>query len=191
MKARKDSVLKSRALQSREFGDAVFAWVNEPKTEKCIGGAAYAKQELAKMRISVSERTIDEFYSWWGLRIAYENAANHAAEQKTLMLKFDPQDAERAEKFGDFCFLQEAIAAKDPKTYVALGFLREGRKKLELKREDLQLQRARFEFNAAKAALKHLRELREIQGNRSMNEEAKIEAVRLRLFGKAPEKARS
>src|SRR3954447_3638177 len=100
MKARKDSVLKSRALKSREFGDKLFAWISEPKTDKCPGGATHAKEQLAKAGIAVSERTINDFYSWWGLRQAYENAAGHAEQQKELMLKFDPNDVERAEKFG-------------------------------------------------------------------------------------------
>jgi len=188
MKARKDSKLKSRALKNAEFGDMVFAWVNEPKTDRCVGGAAYAKEKLAEMQIPVSERTIDEFYSWWGLRKAYHAAVEHANAQRELMLRFDPSDVERAEKFGDFCFIQQAIAAKDPQAYVGLGMLREKRRARELKSEDLQLQRARFEFNAAKAALAHLHELRQIQADRSMREDAKIDAVRFRLFGKAPER---
>lgn len=187
MKARKDSVLKSRALKDPAFGEKVFAWINEPKTKECAGGATYAMQQLAKMRIVVkSEATISDFYSWWGLRKAYQNAASHAADQKELMLKFDPNDVERAEKFGDFVFLQDAIALKDPEAFIGLGMLREKRKAGQLKQEDLQLQKQRFEFSASKAALEHARELRAIASDRSMNEDAKIEAVRLRLFGKAP-----
>jgi hypothetical protein len=192
MKARKDSVLKSRALKSREFGDKLFGWISEPKTKTCAGGATYAMQRLSQIGITVkSEATINEFYSWWGLRKAYENAAGHAEEQKDLMLRFDPHDVDRAEKFGDFCFLQEAIALKDAETFIGLGMLREKRKQSQLKGEDLELQRRRFEFSAAKSVKEHFAELKSILSDRSLNEEAQIEGIRLRLFGKGPNESGS
>lgn len=56
---------------------------------------------------------------------------------------------------------------------------------LALKQEDIRLKRDRFEFDAAKAALAKLPELRAIAGNKSLDQTAKIQAVRQRLFGEA------
>jgi hypothetical protein len=43
------------------------------------------------------------------------------------------------------------------------------------------------QFNAAEQALKHARELKTISENKSLDEKEKIERVRLKLFGPAPE----
>jgi hypothetical protein len=56
---------------------------------------------------------------------------------------------------------------------------------LALKQEDIRLKRDRFEFDAAKAALAKLPELRAIAGNKALDQTAKIQAVRERLFGAA------
>jgi hypothetical protein len=42
------------------------------------------------------------------------------------------------------------------------------------------------QFNAAAAALKHARELKDISESKSLDEKEKIERVRLKLFGSAP-----
>lgn len=58
-------------------------------------------------------------------------------------------------------------------------------------RERLRLDREKFEFNASRAALAHLAELRVISANPKLDETAKINAVRERLFGKAAVQATS
>ena len=49
----------------------------------------------------------------------------------------------------------------------------------------LELAREKFEFDAAAAVLDHLSEVRDIAADRTMRHPAKIQAVRLRLFGDA------
>ena len=56
----------------------------------------------------------------------------------------------------------------------------------ELKASDLKLKRDRFEFSAAEACLKHLPELRSIATSPSLSQQAKIDAIRQRLFGELP-----
>ncbi len=51
--------------------------------------------------------------------------------------------------------------------------------------EQTQLAGKKFEFDAAKAALKHAAELKKIAGDRTLNEGSRIEAARLKLFGVA------
>ena len=56
----------------------------------------------------------------------------------------------------------------------------------ELKESQLRLDRERFEFDAAKAALAQLPALRAIAGDRSLNDDSKLKAVRQALFGDTP-----
>ena len=58
---------------------------------------------------------------------------------------------------------------------------------IEQRERALALSRERFEFDAAAAALDHLSELKAILQDRSLKRPAKIQAVRLRLFGEGPE----
>jgi hypothetical protein len=57
----------------------------------------------------------------------------------------------------------------------------------ELKETDIRLKRDKFEFDAAKAALKHLDALREIKARKGMDQNERLRQARLRLFGTAPE----
>src|SRR5688500_8999699 len=53
-----------------------------------------------------------------------------------------------------------------------------------LARERLALERAKFEFNAAREALNHRTQLGQILANPHADDEAKIQAARERIFGK-------
>src|SRR5687767_1923410 len=55
---------------------------------------------------------------------------------------------------------------------------------LALARERLALERAKFEFNAAREALNHHTQLGQILTDPSADDEAKIQAARERIFGK-------
>ena len=60
---------------------------------------------------------------------------------------------------------------------------------LELARERLNLEKMKFEFNSARAALMHLVPLQEIAENKSLDDEDKIRAARKQIFGdSAPDK---
>lgn len=55
----------------------------------------------------------------------------------------------------------------------------------DLSEERIKLEREKFEYDAAKAALKHVKEIRDIAMNRSFNAAEQVQAVRRRMFGKA------
>lgn len=59
-------------------------------------------------------------------------------------------------------------------------------RELAIKEAELSLAREKFEFDAAKAALKELPALRKIASDNSLNDQDKLTQVRLRLFGSAP-----
>lgn len=56
----------------------------------------------------------------------------------------------------------------------------------DLDEKQLQLSMDKFQFDAAKACLAHLPALREIAKDPGMDDAAKLQAVRKRLFGEAP-----
>lgn len=56
----------------------------------------------------------------------------------------------------------------------------------DLKKADISLKRDKFEFDAAKAALKFVKELKSISRDPSLDENAKVQAARLKLFGVLP-----
>ena len=56
----------------------------------------------------------------------------------------------------------------------------------DLKQQALSLEREKFQFDAAKAALKELPRLREIASDSGMNEMDKLNQARLALFGATP-----
>ena len=57
------------------------------------------------------------------------------------------------------------------------------------KAEEIELSRDKFQFNAAKAVLAHAKELRAIATDRSLDDDAKIQRIRARVFGQLPEEA--
>ena len=65
--------------------------------------------------------------------------------------------------------------------------LKQREKELDRKERELALSIQKFQFDGAQAALKHLSTLRSIAADRSLNSDEKIEAVRLKLWGTAPE----
>ena len=121
MKSRSDSKLKQLPEDRQE---QVIAWCNEKRTDTCSGGYAHAQEQLAADGIKVSLRALSEFYSWHSTLKFYEGAAERAEQQKALMLDFDPANVDRAEAFGDYCFLQESLAARDAKTYTTVRNVR-------------------------------------------------------------------
>jgi hypothetical protein len=129
-KPRSDSKLK---LLPEERQAQIIEWINTPKSESCIGGLQHAREQLAADGITTGLTALSEFYSWWGLRQLFSDAETFAEEQTELMKEFNPADTDRAEAFGDYCFLQRAMKEQDPKAFVALGSLRETRKHRELK----------------------------------------------------------
>ena len=121
MKPRCDSKLKNL---SEERQEQIYEWCQTPKSETCVGGLAFALEQLAADGLSVSIRALSEFLPWYHNRLFYEQAVDRSEQQKKRMLDFDPANVERAEAFGDYCFLQEALAARDAETYTKVRSVR-------------------------------------------------------------------
>lgn len=102
----------------REVQDRIAGWCREDGYES-------ARQRcLAELGVETWESSLCSFYRWHSLRAEFERATATADAASELMRGFDPADAARAEAFGQFVFTQAAVAAQDPKVYVALESLR-------------------------------------------------------------------
>jgi hypothetical protein len=204
MKSRSDSVLKTLAEQSDEFGEKLFAWCQAKKTETCVGGYQYARAQLAADGITLGSwrRQLSEFYSWWEMRQDFREADDQAANVqellKSLNLGLTQQQIDAA---GQLVFTQRALAARDAEEFREMEYLRVTKESARLKGElemakldlrkiaetrqqqNTQLAIDKFQFDAARAALAHLQELRTIAADRALSAPEKVKAVQLKLFG--------
>jgi hypothetical protein len=107
------------------------------------GYAAAARGVWAAHRVRISVSALQAFYREWSLLEDWKAAQLTAAAAQRQMEEFDPDNAEKAEAFGQFVFTQQAIAARDAKSFVALQALALDQKvaktKAELEREKLKL----------------------------------------------------
>jgi len=120
------------------------------------------------------EAGLEDFESWYAAR-------NPGASR------------EKIREMGIQFFMAQSMKENDPKTFFDMSNLslaeNEGELKVrkeERQREEYKLKREKFEFDAAKACLVKLPELKAIARNQTLDENAKINAVRQKLFGVLP-----
>jgi hypothetical protein len=83
--------------------------------------------------------------------------------------------------------LERSMDDGDPKELTALGKLLADAEKRDLQRQRLKLAREKFEFNAARAALKQLPLMNELKEDELDREDDRMQAMRMRLCeGKVP-----
>jgi len=97
----------------------------------------------------------------------FDAATIDAIKQKALELAISPQ--------------------AHPRDIKSLFMLITKNRDQDLKADQLRLDRERFEFDAAKAALAALPDLRAIAADKSLNENDRIDSIRRRLFGQIPD----
>ena len=158
--------------------------------------------------ITTNTSSLRDFYSWYNLRNRWEKAAARSLDVQELIAAADPTlSPEKVEAAGQLVFLNEAIeagGAEGAKAFVSLSRLRLSQKahqaeldgfrlkyeqkerEIEQKERQMALDREKFEFDAAEAALKEVAALKSIAADRTINHDAKIAQVRQRLFGLAP-----
>lgn len=178
-KPRSDATLKTLPEDRQE---QIIGWIDTPKSETTPGGYQHAREQLAADGIKCGISALSDFYSWWHLRQFYSEAANFAEDQAKLMKDFDPADTDRAEAFGDHCFLQLAMKAQSTKDFVALRSIRETSKhrvlkeRMETKRLEIAERRVVVLETNMKAAQAEVAKLRDPQASLSTEERAAIVA---------------
>lgn len=138
---------------------------------------------LADDGLKTSVRALSDFLSWYQLRA---RLARNQTVVETLMETLRREDPhlnpDQLFSIGQNLFAGLAIESHDPDVWVGTQRLALEQRRQELARENLRLQRDRFEFDAASACLEKLPELRAIAAS-GLDQSAKIEQVRLKLFG--------
>jgi hypothetical protein len=130
--------------------------------------------------LPTSSAALSLFLSWFRLR---SQLTRNESTVDTLLEKLQVArpdwTPQQIQQVGQAFFSALALEQQDPKTW----FLTQ---QIGLKREQLNLDRDKFEFDAAKACLKQLPELKAISTNKSLSETQKVEQIRLKLFGTVP-----
>lgn len=156
MKPRSDSPLKNL---SEERQAQIIDWCNEPKTDTCVGGHKFAKQQLADDGLKVSEGALSDFYSWWHLRRDFQRTDSLTHDFEELLRKeFPTADPTRIQEFGQSFFTMQAMAKRDSGEFREMEKLRLAKETAETKgrQEEKKLQLAErrivlLEENQAKA----------------------------------------
>lgn len=161
-------------------------------------GTAATVQWLAAEGCDTSGQGLEEFFAWYQL-VKQFRAVQQDQETFLELIQSEPSGLTPAqlETLGIAYFTAQAIKANEPKLFVTLASARQEAQfkaaELELKRQDaarkdreLELMRDKFEFDAAKACLNQLAELRAIATNPKMRPTEKIQQIRQQLFGSLP-----
>ena len=109
---------------------------------------------------------------------------NAALERNFLTIAAAAEDTETFLEFRKLDLKRQELNSKQ---HEVKSKLKQREKELDRKERELALSIQKFQFDGAQAALKHLSTLRSIAADRSLNSDEKIEAVRLKLWGTAPE----
>lgn len=138
------------------------------------------RRELAaKLQVKLnSDSQLNKFRDW----VKDQDARDAEAERMS-------EDEQRlTEEFGkDWSLdrIREEVLRRSYARAIATGDFASGRKTIvqDLNVKKLALDRDKFEFDAAKAALKYAGELKAIKSNKNLSEAEKVDQARLKLFG--------
>lgn len=168
-KVRSDSLLKNLPETRQE---QIIEWCDTPKTESCVGGYQFAREQLAADGVKVSLRALSDFWSWWNLR----QDLKASADVETAMLEANPEAVKEARAAGELMFLKLSMVRQDTKAFSAAVTSADTRRNLDLqeetgrtraahkerslaqKDEDLRLAREKFEIETCEKIIQAARD---------------------------------
>jgi len=172
-KPRADSKLKT--LPPPRQAD-IFARLALPAKEG--GGYLRTQAWLLDEGIEVSLGELSEFYSWHCLE---QQMSRNERTVERLLKRFKqmkpPASSAEVQAVGQAFFSALALEQQNPRVWALT-------QQLGLKREQLDLARQKFEFDAARECLKRLPELKAISAKPSLSPEEKARAIQQILFPK-------
>ena len=172
--------------------DSLYQRLTEPQRDELMiammeakrGDRASIGHELCKKwSVKASRTSVHDFYKRYSFGWRLERGAWVAKATETL----PAYEEQKRHLVSQKLFTLATDADCDPKLLVLIRALELDADKVRNKEEDLKLRRDRFEFDAAKAALKHLDALRAIKSNKSLDQGERLKQARLQLFGVTPE----
>lgn len=120
------------------------------------------------------------------VRASAEFAAGVRAALAAMPSGLDPETLFQT---AQAVFEADVARNRDMKSHIALRRVRQQERMLWQRDRNLDWRRSKFEFDAVKAVREHLAEIKKIEADHSLPEQAKMDAVRQRLFGDPPEYA--
>src|SRR5260370_1656709 len=148
------------------------------------------KRSREEFKVSVSKPTVRRWYAKTEQRRTVASIADSMKNSNEVLAQFEkhPHDTYKAVLFllGKYAFdLAKKEGRKDP-TLIDLTKLIITAKKEERAVDQLKLARDKFHFDGAKSALREAAWLKEIQANTALDDDQKLQAVMLKLFGPPP-----
>ncbi len=131
---------------------------------------------------AANARTVPDFIE--AVRSSAEFAAGVRAALAAMPSAPDPETLFQA---AQAVFEADVARGNDIKNFIALRRVRHQERMLWQRDRNLQWRRHAFEFNAVKAVMEHLTEIKKIDADRTLPDREKIDAVRQCLFGDPPE----
>ncbi len=186
MKTRSDSIIDGLPQNQK---DAVEVWLFEEN----LSFKEVSERLWQDFSVRCGSSSVERYHNRRAPERALDKIAESAGKANAVVAKFRENPSETYEAVlklvGQIAF--EAALKKDSDPEVLFNFtkLLIAARDREIKREQLELDRERFEFKASEACLRHLPSLREIVGNKTLNQDAKIDAIRRKLFGVLPVEA--
>jgi len=186
-KSRPDSRLSRMTVAQREALEEWLLGTEPPLTLQ------QASDRLAKeFNITASTRTLSRWYPKLAQRRILDSIGDTAKDSNEVMAEFEkhPHDTYKAllALLGKFAFEKARNQeTKDP-IVIDLTKLMITAKREERAVDQLKLAREKFHFGAAKAAKEHAEAIHAISRNSALDDEQKVQAVMLTLFGAPPPK---
>lgn len=179
-KVRGDAKLKTLPKAQQE---KIIAWLDAETQSKVIDKIEH------NYGVLTSASSLTEFYQWWHLSRRLEEATSFADQLKEDLKELPGLNLsdEQVSLAAQRIFELKALKEDNGELFYLLRQNSLGDEKLKLEKEKTKLARDRFEFSAAKAALKHAAQLKLIATDKGLSEQDKINAARKRLFGQVPE----
>jgi hypothetical protein len=194
--------LSSLGLLPAASRETLFKWLTDDHLS-CFEGADKVREQwgLEVSPVSLSQWLVRQCFAQ-DVRASALLASDLQADLESLPLDLDVDLISRASQAK---FEVEIAQRGDIKDHIALRRLRqtdrahalaeralrlrasEARRTSAHRKIKLKLERQKFEFDAAQAALDHLESLRAIAADRSLPSQQKLDAIRGRLFGAPPE----
>lgn len=176
-KPRADAVLKTLP---RERQLAIAEHLQDHKLEETRAWLAADGPKFG-FPLKTSKSALSDFLQWYSFR---EQREKNEATVEALLLDLKSANPEwtpdQIQTAGQSFFTALALQQQDPQQWLWI-------QQTNLKREQLSLDKNKFEFDAAKACLAKLPQLKAISTNKELSDDQKLEQARLALFGSAPQ----
>ena len=188
-KIRSDSVL---GTQSEERQAEIAAHADTHKLEETVAW-------LRNDGIVTSRSSLGLWLSGFHSRAMWKLAESDALAWAEQLRKKRPDLSEKElQNWANEFFQLQAVKTGDARTFLQFATARhkgemdklnyeQRERSIQQREEALALEREKFAFDAAEACLKHLPALRQIASAPKLNHQAKILAIRQKLFGLLPE----